>query len=122
MMLLGDKADDLTRYQAKAEEDAEREAHEKQESRARATESQTITQLRGEVTALRVHVAESEQNFIEIAENLVQGLDKIENWVRKTVEERVLRSEAEMIGRISERFGERLDFSDRPGTGASKER
>jgi hypothetical protein len=40
--------------------------------------------------------------------SVVRGLDKVPAWVEKTIETQVKRSEAEMCGKIAEKFGELL--------------
>jgi CHASE3 domain sensor protein len=106
LKLLGDRADPLTKWQAEAEEDAEREAREKQEARGRASVSPTIAALQAEIIELRAYVVQRDQEYLKMTETLIEGFDKIESWTRKTIEARVLHSEAGMCARISERFGE----------------
>jgi iron uptake system EfeUOB component EfeO/EfeM len=106
LALLGDRADAMTKWQAQAEEDAEREAREKQEARGRASVSPTIATLQAEMIELRTYVAERDQEYLRITESLVKGIDAIESWVRKTIEARVLYSESQMCARIAESFGE----------------
>jgi hypothetical protein len=37
---------------------------------------------------------------------VIEGLDKVESWTIKIINERVVKSEHDMISRISENFGE----------------
>jgi hypothetical protein len=46
------------------------------------------------------------QDLISIADTISGIVDKLPNWVETAIESRVKRSEAEMCGKISERFGE----------------
>jgi hypothetical protein len=106
LAMLGDKADDLTRYQADAEEAIEREAREQRDARERSTESATIAQLRGEIIQLRAQAAARDQEFLNFVQSVTKGFDKIEAWVNKTVEARVLDSERQTAAKISETFAE----------------
>jgi len=71
-------------------------------------ESEHVQALRAEIAALRNHIAEREQanseNLVEIARAVREVVDQIPGWI----EARVKRSEAEMRGKIAEKFGEAL--------------
>src|SRR5262245_30698123 len=111
LKLLGDRADPLTRWQAEAELQEQRQRR----SKEAMAESEYVQVLRHEVADLRhelanvqARLAERDKDFIGIAETIVASLDKVSAWVEKTIEARVKLSEAEMCGKIAERFGELL--------------
>jgi hypothetical protein len=119
LTLLGDRADPLTRWQAEAEmraeaEAREREAEERERRRERA-ESEQVQELRSEIAVLRqelanveVRLAERDEKFLDIVDQLATGLDKVEAWATKAIEARVTRLEAEMCAKVAESFGELL--------------
>jgi hypothetical protein len=111
LRLLGDRADPLTRWQAEAElkEQGQRR------SKEAMAESEYVQALRHEIADLRHELAnvearltECDKDFTGIADTVVTALDKMPGWVEKTIEARVTRSEAEMCGKIAEKFGELL--------------
>jgi hypothetical protein len=65
-----------------------------------------IADLRHELANVQARLAERDNDFIGIADTIVAGLDKVPAWVEKTIVARVKRSEAEMCGKIAEKFGE----------------
>jgi hypothetical protein len=70
--------------------------------------SHEIADLRHELANVQARLAERDKKFIDIADTIVTGLDKVEAWVNKAIEARVTRSEAVTLTKISERFGELL--------------
>jgi predicted RNase H-like nuclease (RuvC/YqgF family) len=106
LKLLGDGADPLTRWQAEAEVKAETEARERQSAQRQAAESREVAALRAEIADLRARLDERDQTIVRLADTIDILIDKTPNWVEKTIEGRVLKSEAEMCGKIAERFGE----------------
>ena len=121
LKLLGDRADPATRWQAEAEMQAEaereRQAEERERHREHAAmaESEQVQQprseiadLRHELATVRAHIAEREQDLISVGDTISGIVDKLPNWVDTAIEARVKRSEAEMCGKMSERFGELL--------------
>jgi hypothetical protein len=120
LKLLGERADPLTRWQAEAElrteaEQRQRRNEERERSRERAAmaKSEQVMALRSEIADLRhqlanvrAQIAERDQDIIGIAGTITDTLNKLPGWTENTVEARVKRSEAEMCGKISERFGE----------------
>jgi hypothetical protein len=109
LKLLGDRADPLTRWQAEAEVKAETEARERQSAQRQAAESREVAALRAEIAGLRASFAERAERdgkILKAIDDLATCLDKIEGWVRKQIETRILRSQGEMAGRIAESFGE----------------
>jgi nitrate reductase assembly molybdenum cofactor insertion protein NarJ len=67
-----------------------------------------IADLRQELANLQARLAERDKKFIDIADTIVTGLDKVEAWVNKAIEARVTCCEAAMCARIAEKFGELL--------------
>ena len=116
LKLLGDRADPLTRWQAEAELRIEAEdERERQREHAAVAESEQVQQprseiadLRHELATVRAHIAEREQDLISVADTISGIVDKLPNWVDTAIEARVKRSEAEMCGKIAEKFGELL--------------
>jgi len=90
----------------------ERERHREHAAMAESEHVQAlrheIADLRHELANVQARLAERDKDFIGIADTIVAGLDKVPAWAEKTIEARVKRSEAEMCGKISERFGELL--------------
>jgi seryl-tRNA synthetase len=109
LKLLGDRADPLTRWQAEAELRAEAkqrqrlsEERERRHERAAMAESEQVTELRSVVAELRNRLAEHERAMIDVVENVIGVIDKIPDWIKKTVK----LSEAETGAKIAEHFGE----------------
>lgn|SRR5262249_3573151 len=113
LKLLGDRADPLTGWQAEAELRAEAkqrqrlsEERERRHERAAMAESEQVTELRSEIANLRNRLAEHERAMIDVVEKVIGAIDKIPDWINKTIEARVRLSEAEMCEKIATRFGE----------------
>jgi iron uptake system EfeUOB component EfeO/EfeM len=98
--------DELARYRREAAEQQAAADGERQAGQRQATEAQQVAALRAEIAELRAYVAERDHEYLKMTETLIEGFDKIDSWTRKTIEARVAHSEAEMVGRISEKFGE----------------
>ena len=108
LKLLGDRADELTRWQAAAEEQAETEARERQSAQRQAAESREVAALRAEIAELSARLDERDQTIVRLADTIDILIDKTPTWVEKMIEGRVLKSEAAMVGRITEKFAELL--------------
>ena len=96
--------DPLARYRREDAEHkavADRERHAEQETRE-------VTALRADIANLRARLDEHDQIIISIADTLQTITEKTPTWVEKMIEGRVLKSEAEICGRIAEKFGELL--------------
>jgi hypothetical protein len=105
LRLLGDRADDLTRYQAEAEAKLEMDAREQRQ----AAESRHVAALRSEIAELRASFAERDERdgkILKAIDDFATCFDKIEGWVGKQIETRILRAQAETAGQIAESFGE----------------
>jgi hypothetical protein len=96
--------DPLRKYQR---EDAERRAAAESEQR-QATEAQQVAALRAEIADLRVRLDERDQTIVRLADTIDILIDKTPIWVERMIEGRVLKSEAEVCGKIAEKFGELL--------------
>ena len=112
LKLLGDRADPLTRWQAEAELRIEAERHREHAAMAESEHVQAlrheIADLRHELANVQARLAERDKDFIGIADTISGIVDKLPNWVDTAIEARVKRSEAEMCGKIAEKFGELL--------------
>jgi predicted nuclease with TOPRIM domain len=106
LKLLGDRADELTRYQAVAEEEEERLSRVQEAEKERSMESRQVASLRSEIADLRARLDESDQTTVRLADTIDILIDKTPTWVEKMIEARVLKSEAQMYAKIGESFGE----------------
>ena len=113
LKLFGDGADSMTRRRAEAELQTEAEQRQRRSEHAVRAESEHVQALRHEIADLRhelanvqARLAERDKDFIGVADTIVAGLDKVPAWVEKMIETRVKISEAEMCGKIAEKFGE----------------
>src|SRR3954451_16803446 len=71
--------------------------------------SQQLTTLCREVVRINARIDERDaldQKILKSIEDLVTGLEKVEGWITKRIEARVLSSQVEMAGKVAEAFGE----------------